>query len=298
MNIDRNKINDEINDLRGSLQLGIHECKDAITKDNSKSNIQTSFNVLLALIDNVFTKICLIFENMNERMTALTKKVVEVEEQLTIYKQGMDVLTHRQMQNDKSLLLRELFNKPRDIIKESVRKVHLPMNYLDNIYDKNFEQNLDKQNTFLSYSINQVAQQIGLTSSELVKYLQVKQQSNANFHLNDEIKEFAKRHITDENYNLLNLIAEQQLLVSFNEVEQKKLQTVFEKICQILNKSSCEEHQPRFNRNDHVQVLYDDGQLYWATLNLFDSKTNKWKVVYDCREYGSEWVIARRIFKR
>ncbi|CAF4619069.1 unnamed protein product, partial [Rotaria sp. Silwood2] len=60
----------------------------------------------------------------------------------------------------------------------------------------------------------------------------------------------------------------------------------------------CEEHKHRFNPNDHVRVLYDDARFYWATLDLFDSKTNKWKVVFDRREYGSEWVMAHRIFKR
>ncbi|CAM2713816.1 unnamed protein product [Rotaria socialis] len=115
---------------------------------------------------------------------------------------------------------------------------------------------------------------------------------------NMKIREFAKLHITDENYDLLNFIAKQQLLVSFNEPEHKKLQIVFEKIYTILNRLSRGEHQHRLNPNDHVRVLYDDAQFYGVILDIFNSKTNKWRTVFDRREYAFEWVMVHRIFKR
>ncbi|CAF3450521.1 unnamed protein product [Rotaria socialis] len=199
------------------------------------------------------------------------------------------------MENDRSLLLRELFNNPRTILKELIRGARLPLNYLDTIYHSDFdEQNFDmKDGTFLSCSIKEVAGQIGLSPGELIKYPRIKQQSI----VNDQIREFAKLHITDENYDLLNFIAKQQLLVSFNEPEHKKLQIVFEKIYTILNRLSRGEHQHRLNPNDHVRVLYDDAQFYGVILDIFNSKTNKWRTVFDRREHAFEWMMVHRIFK-
>ncbi|CAM4932513.1 unnamed protein product [Rotaria socialis] len=143
------------------------------------------------------------------------------------------------MENDRSLLLRELFNNPRTILKELIRGARLPLNYLDTIYHSDFdEQNFDmKDGTFSSYSIKEVAGQIGLSP-------------------------------------------------------------VFEKIYTILNRLSRGEHQHRLNPNDHVRVLYDDAQFYGVILDIFNSKTNKWRTVFDRREYAFEWVMVHRIFKR
>ncbi|CAF4750235.1 unnamed protein product, partial [Rotaria socialis] len=88
------------------------------------------------------------------------------------------ILRSRQMENDRSLLLRELFNNPRTILKELIRGARLPLNYLDTIYHSDFdEQNFDmKDGTFSSYSIKEVAGQIGLSPGELIKYPRIKQQ--------------------------------------------------------------------------------------------------------------------------
>ncbi|CAF3379503.1 unnamed protein product [Rotaria socialis] len=151
------------------------------------------------------------------------------------------------MENDRSLLLRELFNNPRTILKELIRGARLPLNYLDTIYHSDFdEQNFDmKDGTFLSCSIKEVAGQIGLSPGELIKYPRIKQQS----------------------------------IVLFCIFSRGK-------------------HQHRLNPNDHVRVLYDDAQFYGVILDIFNSKTNKWRTVFDRREYAFEWVMVHRIFKR
>lgn len=140
------------------------------------------------------------------------------------------------MINDRHLLVRDLFSTVRILLIDSIRRVNLPNSYLDHIYDTSFDiQSVQSTSSFLSYVIKIVANQFGLTMVELIEFLRVKQKSNATFHLDCELKEFARRHITDEKYDLFKFIEQEQLLINVDVVEMKKLQSVFENVCRILN---------------------------------------------------------------
>jgi hypothetical protein len=96
---------------------------------------------------------------------------------------------------------------------------------------------LSMERPFLSYLGKKISNQYGLTEIELIHYLQKKRNCNSNFHLDQEIKDFAIRHSISTDYDIEKFIQEENLFINIDENERKKLQKVFEEICRGYNKS-------------------------------------------------------------
>ncbi|CAF4450557.1 unnamed protein product [Rotaria socialis] len=122
---------------------------------------------------------------MNKQIVDLRREVLNLEE-------GMNILKYRQMKNDYKLLVREVFSNVKCLLIYSIQRVKFPDNYLDPIYDLNFDiQNLQASNSFLSYLIRTVADQFGLSMNELIDFLRIKKSLDNQDHLfkkNDHVK--------------------------------------------------------------------------------------------------------------
>ncbi|CAF3370534.1 unnamed protein product [Rotaria socialis] len=250
----------QINDLRKRALCAINECKLKINQDLANQQCELTLNELAKIIGDIFLEISAMLDievsaevligagfknfdlifNAQRRLTRIfwlhgggcKKQIVDLRREVLNLEEGMNILKYRQMKNDYKLLVREVFSNVKCLLIYSIQRVKFPDNYLDPIYDLNFDiQNLQASNSFLSYLIRTVADQFGLSMNELIDFLRIKKRSNATFHLNLEMKEFARRHLIDQQYDLQKFIHDEKLLINISDVKMGKLQCVFQQIC-------------------------------------------------------------------
>ncbi|CAF2691020.1 unnamed protein product [Rotaria sp. Silwood2] len=298
------KLSNQIEDCRKRAKATVQQYKLYLNEDLSHHQLELCFDSLMLDIDNIFTHMLSIFISMNEEIDVLRKQVSELVTETGCFKEKISNLEKRQISNDRQIFIRELFSHARTILIALLRKAKLPVCYVNAIYDTKIDiQHWNQTNSFLAHAIKMVANKFGLTVAELLGYLRSKRNSNSTFHCNNEMQDYARKHVTDRDYDLRKFLEEEELFVDLNVLELKTLQTVFEKVCQIYNDDSwfcifsAEDNTQHLQINDHVKVIYEDGMLYNATLIRFDKKTNKYKIHYENRQYGYDWIIAERILK-
>jgi hypothetical protein len=152
------------------------------------------------------------------------------------YEEDFKMLKNRLIKNDYSSLIRALFAAARSELGNLVQSVRLASDYMQPIYDINVDvETLLENNTFLSYILKKTANKYGLSAIDLIHYLRIKRKANAEFHLENEIKEFAQQHLLDDKYELSTFIKGEELLINTDSTELRKLEIVFEKLCRIFN---------------------------------------------------------------
>jgi hypothetical protein len=146
------------------------------------------------------------------------------------YEEDFKMLKNRLIKNDYSSLIRALFAAARSELGNLVQSVRLASDYMQPIYDINVD-----VETLLSYILKKTANKYGLSAIDLIHYLRIKRKANAEFHLENEIKEFAQQHLLDDKYELSTFIKSEELLINTDSTELRKLEIVFEKLCRIFN---------------------------------------------------------------
>lgn len=75
---------------------------------------------------------------------------------------------------------------------------------------------------FLLYLARDISNQVGISTVDLIDYLQNNKKSNASFHLNHEIEEFAMTHSIDQDYDVDKFINKEQLLINIHPKKMKQ----------------------------------------------------------------------------
>jgi hypothetical protein len=136
---------------------------------------------------------------------------------------------------EKNMLIRDLFNVPKDKLLEQLQMNNLSEKQMDIFVDQTIDcVQLLSDYPILFACLETVAKQFTLTPDQLMFYLKEKKQSNYYFHININIKKYAKSRRSSKIY-ILNEFIESIGMHPLPTEDATVLQMVFQEICQIIN---------------------------------------------------------------
>jgi hypothetical protein len=144
--------------------------------------------------------------------------------------------SQKEQTTERQLLIRDLLVIGRERLIEEFNNRQLSKNKIGALYNINMDiTQLSSKHPAVYEVLNDVANEFGLNSAQFLILLREKRQGNHSFHINREIKHYARTHKTIQNYDL-NDFLEKQSMHQMDAENLLLLQPVFSQVCKIINK--------------------------------------------------------------
>ncbi len=142
--------------------------------------------------------------------------------------------SEKERKRERKMLIRDLFIIPKEMLAE-----HLEQNNLSEQMDVFVQPgiNCDKLKCLypdLFASLAAVGKQFALAPEQLLHYLHEKKNSNYDFHMNVELRQYAQLHKRSNQYSLSQFLKSIDMDPLMAE-DAGTLQVVFEETCRIIN---------------------------------------------------------------
>lgn len=143
--------------------------------------------------------------------------------------------TLAEKRQQKQLIMLDLFAEVRRSSPKRCKAASVPIEQMQSIYDDSISmRQLATEHPRLHKQLLDVSREYAIEGDALVHCLREKKLSNGAFHMDDDLKKYARREGTSMRFDLDDFLIEQQMY-PLELADFSILQPVFVKICQKMN---------------------------------------------------------------